>query len=220
MTSRNSGATLTSRQPSSMPPKRGWWLAVESVAPFFQAAGLRSLQQACDEVAPCPVEESRLTPAFALESQGVSAVIHSVGPDFRWTSLEETDVLLGSAYKSAVRCAIDASHASLPFPSLSTGIFQFPVDRAARLSVEALRSLTNQISPSRWLRSTVSRPNFGSRPSTTSPEGLPSGCRCPCARRGTDKNQRFTETGLRPRTRPSHRQRHPDARQRRGCPTT
>ena len=70
---------------------------------IFRAAGTSLLQRACDEVAPCPTGESRLTPAFGLQSQGVEAIIHTVGPDCRVTPQEEADVLLELAYTSAVR---------------------------------------------------------------------------------------------------------------------
>jgi len=111
---------------------------------IFRAAGTSLLQRACDEVAPCPTGESRLTPAFGLQSQGVEAIIHTVGPDCRVTPQEEADVLLELAYTSAVRCASDAGLNSIAFPSISTGIYEFPKERAAQIAIKALRSVDRQ----------------------------------------------------------------------------
>jgi len=111
---------------------------------IFRAAGTSLLQRACDEVAPCPTGESRLTPAFGLQSQGVEAIIHTVGPDCRVTTQEEADVLLQLAYTSAVRCAQDAGLSSIAFPSISTGIYGFPKERAAQIAIKALQSVDRQ----------------------------------------------------------------------------
>ena len=108
---------------------------------IFRAAGTSPLQRACDEVAPCPTGESRHTPAFDLQSQGVKAIIHTVGPDCRITPQEEADDLLELAYTSAVRCALDAELDSISFPSISTGIYGFPKERAAQIAIKALRSV-------------------------------------------------------------------------------
>lgn len=111
---------------------------------IFRAAGSALLQRACDEMAPCPTGESRLTPAFDLQSQGVEAIIHAVGPDCRITPQAEADALLELAYTSAVRCASEAGLSSIAFPSISTGIYKFPKERAAQIAVDALRSVDRQ----------------------------------------------------------------------------
>jgi len=108
---------------------------------IFLAAGPEQLQQACNDIAPCPTGEARLTPSFALQSQGVSAIIHAVGPIFGDTSPAEADAFLRSAYLSSVACAKDAGLSSIAFPAISTGIYGFPEERAAVLSIRALQEI-------------------------------------------------------------------------------
>ncbi len=73
-----------------------------------------------------------LTGAGALPCR---AVIHAVGPV--WGSGDE-DRKLQAAYTAALALAQAQGFTSVAFPSISTGIFGFPVERAARLAVEAV----------------------------------------------------------------------------------
>ena len=52
---------------------------------IFRAAG-PGLQIACDKVAPCPIGEARITPAFAINAEHI---IHAVGPKYRDGSAAE-----------------------------------------------------------------------------------------------------------------------------------
>ena len=108
---------------------------------IFRAAGRELLESACIEVAPCPTGEARITPAFKLAAQGVRYIIHAVGPRYLDYSPREAEILLQSAYVSAVQCALAAKVESVAFPSLSTGIFGFPLERAAQISIEVLQSV-------------------------------------------------------------------------------
>ena len=108
---------------------------------IFEAAGLHDLQQACDAIGGCPTGEARLTPAFNLATQGVKGIIHAVGPRFNRDAEAESEHLLRSAYQAAVKCAQDAGFRTIAFPSISTGVYDFPWKRAAEISVEALREV-------------------------------------------------------------------------------
>lgn len=63
-------------------------------------------------------------------------VIHAVGPVWRGGS-EGEPALLASAYRCAVLRAAELSCTSLSFPSISTGIFGFPLDLAAPIAIQA-----------------------------------------------------------------------------------
>ena len=93
---------------------------------IFRAAG-PGLQSACDKVAPCPIGEARITPAFAINAEHI---IHAVGPKYRDGSAAER-ALLASAYTSALQLADDAGLESIAFPAISTGIYGFPPEEAA-----------------------------------------------------------------------------------------
>jgi O-acetyl-ADP-ribose deacetylase (regulator of RNase III) len=61
-------------------------------------------------------------------------VIHAVGPVWTGGSARE-DELLASCYRSALALATAHGVASLAFPSISTGVYRFPPERAARIAV-------------------------------------------------------------------------------------
>jgi O-acetyl-ADP-ribose deacetylase (regulator of RNase III) len=65
-------------------------------------------------------------------------VIHTVGPVWSGGNRNE-DELLRSAYRSSLTLASKRGIRSISFPSISTGIYSFPVDRAARLALREVR---------------------------------------------------------------------------------
>jgi len=97
------------------------------------AAGPQLLE-ACSPLAPCPPGQAVVTPAFRLEP--VRWVIHAVGPVYFGPQDAST---LASAYASALERADEVGARSVAFPSISTGVYGYPREDAARISVEALR---------------------------------------------------------------------------------
>jgi O-acetyl-ADP-ribose deacetylase (regulator of RNase III) len=106
---------------------------------IFRAAGQRELQAACNRVAPCPTGEARITPGFRLKARHV---IHAVGPVYQRRDPEGSARLLAGAYRSSLTLAEQHGLGSVAFPSISTGIFGYPVADAAlvalRTAAEAL----------------------------------------------------------------------------------
>ena len=116
--------------------------ANESLAPgggvcgaIHRAAG-PDLARACAAAAPCPTGEARLTPGFRLPAR---FVIHAVGPVWRGGAAGEAD-LLASAYRSAMRLAAEHGLRTIAFPAISTGIYGYPIEAAARIAVETTRA--------------------------------------------------------------------------------
>jgi O-acetyl-ADP-ribose deacetylase (regulator of RNase III) len=64
-------------------------------------------------------------------------VIHTVGPVWHGGSKGEPE-LLTSAYRESLKLAADNKLASVSFPSISTGVYGYPVDLAARVTVETV----------------------------------------------------------------------------------
>ena len=100
--------------------------------------GLLGACRAVPETSPgvrCPTGEVRITPGFDLAPW----VIHTVGPVYRDGRSGEPE-LLESCYRNALQLARDEGLESIAFPSISTGVFGYPVEEAARIAVAAVRS--------------------------------------------------------------------------------
>lgn len=106
-----------------------------------RAAG-RQLLAALRPLAPCAVGHAVVTAAYGL-TPPVRHVVHAVGP--RYGIDEPAPDLLRAAYVAALRCCDDVGARSVAFPSISTGVYRFPLDDAARISVDALRSVDTAV---------------------------------------------------------------------------
>ncbi len=107
------------------------------------------LLAACREIGGCPTGSAVRTPAFGLARRGVRHVIHAVGPRWRDGAQGEPDLLRG-AYRRSLEIADQAGCASIAFPSISTGVYGYPVDQAAPLALETARAFLG--GPARGLR--------------------------------------------------------------------
>lgn len=112
----------------------------------IHAAAGPELARACAEWVrdhgPVPTGSSAITPGFGLPA---SHVIHAVGPVWGGGSAGESE-LLASAYRSSVRLADEHDLSSIAFPSISTGIFGYPVELAAPVAVHtATAALENAV---------------------------------------------------------------------------
>lgn len=108
---------------------------------IHRAAGAAKLQAACRPIAPCPVGEARVTPAFALPAKWI---IHTVGPIWRGGNDGEAR-LLANCYRNSVDAAREVGASSIAFPAISTGVYGYPKDDAARIAVEALSEVGGQL---------------------------------------------------------------------------
>lgn len=97
---------------------------------IHRAAG-PGLQVELDAIGGCPTGDCRASSGHGLPHR---AVIHCVGPVWQGGSGNE-DALLAGCYATALRLARERGLASLAFPAISTGIYGFPPERAARIAV-------------------------------------------------------------------------------------
>lgn len=102
---------------------------------IHRAAGPELLEE-CRGLGGCPPGEARMTKGHLLPARHV---IHTVGPVWRGGSAGE-DETLASCYREALRLAEVAGLESVAFPSISTGIYGFPVERASRIALREIRS--------------------------------------------------------------------------------
>jgi O-acetyl-ADP-ribose deacetylase (regulator of RNase III) len=97
------------------------------VAGAIRRKGGPSIQEECDRIGGTPVGTAVMTGAGNLKAR---QVIHAVGP--RWGEGNE-DKKLASAVRAALALADRRGLRSIALPALSTGIFGFPLERAARI---------------------------------------------------------------------------------------
>ena len=82
----------------------------------------------------CPTGECVISPGFGLKAR---YVIHCVGPVWHGGSAGE-DGHLASCYARALALAGENGIATVAFPAISTGIYGFPADRAARIAMDTV----------------------------------------------------------------------------------
>ena len=97
---------------------------------IHRAAGA-DLAAECRRLGGCPTGSARITRGYALPAKHV---IHAVGPVWSGGGHHE-DALLASCYRVSLRLAAEHGLRSIAFPAISTGIYGFPPDRAARIAV-------------------------------------------------------------------------------------
>jgi O-acetyl-ADP-ribose deacetylase (regulator of RNase III) len=97
---------------------------------IHRAAGPELLEE-CRTLGGCPTGSARITRGYRLKARHV---IHAVGPVWQGGAQGEDD-LLASCYRTSLGLAADHRLSSIAFPSISTGVYRFPADRAARIAV-------------------------------------------------------------------------------------
>ena len=100
---------------------------------IHRAAGPRLLEE-CRGIGGCPTGEARITGAYDLPARHV---VHTVGPVWRGGGHGE-DRLLESCYRESLRLAAEHGALTVAFPAISTGVYGFPVPRAARIAIRTV----------------------------------------------------------------------------------
>ncbi len=105
---------------------------------IHRAAG-PDLLRAIRAIGGTPTGTAVITPAFKLTGQGVQYVIHAVGPVWRGGQAGEAELLAG-AYRRSLELAVEHGCDSLAFPAISTGVYGYPLDRAAEVALREIRA--------------------------------------------------------------------------------
>jgi O-acetyl-ADP-ribose deacetylase (regulator of RNase III) len=97
---------------------------------IHRAAGPQLLAE-CETLGGCETGGAKITRGYRLPAKHV---IHAVGPVWSGGAVREED-LLASCYRTALQLGAAHRLASIAFPAISTGIYRFPPERAARVAV-------------------------------------------------------------------------------------
>jgi O-acetyl-ADP-ribose deacetylase (regulator of RNase III) len=99
-------------------------------------AGGPKIQEEARKIGFCPTGQAVITTGGNLKAR---YVIHTVGPIYQDGFHGEPE-LLASAYRESLKLASAKGIASLAFPSLSTGVYGYPVDQAARIALKTVKA--------------------------------------------------------------------------------
>ncbi len=108
---------------------------------IHRAAG-PALYAACEKFGGCPTGEARITSGFNLPAK---YIVHTPGPIWHGGDHGE-DQLLANSYRNSLTLADEYGCQTVAFPSISTGVYSFPLDRAAQIAVRTIREFLRSAS--------------------------------------------------------------------------
>lgn len=93
------------------------------------------LLEACRKLNGCATGQAKITPGFRLPARWV---IHTVGPIWHGGGQGESE-LLASCYRNSLRLALENDVRTIAFPAISTGVYGFPKQEAAKIALREMK---------------------------------------------------------------------------------
>ena len=106
---------------------------------IHRAAGPELLAE-CRTLNGCPTGEAKITKAYRLPCD---YVIHTPGPIWRGGNRKEPE-LLAACYRNCLTRAVENGIRSIAFPSISTGIYSYPLEEAAEIAAETAKDFVKE----------------------------------------------------------------------------
>lgn len=106
---------------------------------IHRAAG-RELLAECRTLHGCKTGCAKITKAYKLPCD---YVIHTVGPIW-YGGNDNEEELLANCYRNSLQLAVENNIRTIAFPSISTGVYSFPADKAAKIAVATVREFLEE----------------------------------------------------------------------------
>ncbi|HSD62349.1 MAG TPA: O-acetyl-ADP-ribose deacetylase [Ignavibacteriaceae bacterium] len=84
----------------------------------------------------CLTGEAKISPGFKLPAK---YIIHTVGPIWK-DGRHDEDSLLSNCYRNSLEMAAENEVKTIAFPSISTGVYHFPIERAAKIAIREVKN--------------------------------------------------------------------------------
>ncbi|KAL9934552.1 hypothetical protein V8E36_006327 [Tilletia maclaganii] len=118
---------------------------------IHRASG-RELLEECGRLVGCQTGDAKITKGYRLPAKHV---IHAVGPIYNSNRHQECENLLASCYTRSLELALEHNLDSIAFPSISTGVYGYPKEKAAATAVQTVAAFLAEQDPQRRIRGVV-----------------------------------------------------------------